>query len=306
MSKVIRVENLTKKFGDLVAVNNISFEVSKGEIFGILGPNGAGKTTCLEIVEGIQKPTAGQTYVLDLDTHEHLDRVKSKIGVQLQASSYFDNLNLKEILELFGSFYGIKVDSEKLLAIVGLTEKKKSLVRQLSGGQKQRFSICATLVNNPEIVFLDEPTTGLDPQARHNIWDFIRQINNQSKTIVLTTHYMEEAQILCDRVAIMDLGKIAAMDTPVNLIRNLKASSSINFSTDCEVCLENIKEIPGVFEVSQGPNHSYNLKVSRGSEVLPKIIALAEQKKFTIKDEEVLHANLEDVFLELTGKKLRE
>lgn len=306
MSKVIRVENLTKKFGSLIAVNNISFDVSKGEIFGILGPNGAGKTTCLEIIEGIQKPTSGKTYVLDLDTHEHLERVKAKIGVQLQASSYFDNLNLKEILELFGSFYGLKVDAEKLLAIVGLTDKKKSLVRQLSGGQKQRFSICATLVNDPEIVFLDEPTTGLDPQARHNIWDFIRRINERGKTIVLTTHYMEEAQILCDRVAIMDLGKIAAMDTPVNLIHNLKASSVINFSTDCEVCQENIREIPGVFEVNKGPNHSYSLKVSSGAEILPKIIALAAKKKFIIKDEEVLHANLEDVFLELTGRKLRE
>ncbi|MFA5070586.1 MAG: ABC transporter ATP-binding protein [Patescibacteria group bacterium] len=306
MPKVIRVENLTKKFGDLIAVDNISFDVSKGEIFGILGPNGAGKTTCLEIIEGIQKPTSGKTYVLDMDTHEYLDGVKSKIGVQLQASSYFDNLNLKEILELFGSFYGLKADADKLLSIVGLTEKKKSLVRQLSGGQKQRFSICATLVNDPEIVFLDEPTTGLDPQARHNIWDFIRQINSRGKTIVLTTHYMEEAQVLCDRVAIMDLGKIAAMDTPVNLIHNLKASSVINFSTDCEVCLENINEIPGVFEVNKGPNHSYSLKVTRGSEILPKIIALAQKDRFKIQDEEVLHANLEDVFLELTGKKLRE
>ncbi|MFH1366521.1 MAG: ATP-binding cassette domain-containing protein [Patescibacteria group bacterium] len=306
MSKVIRVESLTKKFGDLTAVNNISFEVSKGEIFGILGPNGAGKTTCLEIIEGIQKPTSGRTFVLDLDTHEHLDKVKAKIGVQLQASSYFDNLNLKEILELFGSFYGLKVDADKLLDIVSLSEKKKALVRQLSGGQKQRFSICATLVNDPEIVFLDEPTTGLDPQAKHNIWDFIRKINDQGKTIVLTTHYMEEAQILCDRVAIMDLGQIAAMDTPVNLIHNLKASSVINFTSDCEVCLENLKEIPGVFEVERGSNHSYNLKVSRGSEVLPQIIALAHKNKFKITDEEILHANLEDVFLELTGKKLRE
>jgi len=306
MKKVIRVKNLTKKFGDLVAVDNISFEVNKEEIFGILGPNGAGKTTCLEIIEGIQKPTSGQTYLLNMDTHKNLDKVKAKIGVQLQASSYFDNLNLKEILKLFGSFYNIEVDADKLLSIVGLKDKKKSLVRQLSGGQKQRFSIGATLVNNPDIVFLDEPTTGLDPQARHNIWDFIKQINQEGKTIIITTHYMEEAQELCDRVAIMDLGKIIALDTPLNLINKIKVSGRINFKINREIDTKVFKDIEGVFEVSKNHNNMYHLKVSSGLKVLPKLIDLAKSQNFKIEDEEVLHADLEDVFLELTGKELRE
>jgi len=308
---MIEVKNLTKKFPVsrkeyLVAVDNVSFQVEKGEIFGLLGPNGAGKTTCLEIIEGVQKPTSGETLIDGLETHKHPDEIKQKIGIQLQASSYFDHLTLGEIINLFASFYHKEVEVDRLLEIVGLKDRKKSLVRQLSGGQKQRFSICATLVNDPEIVFLDEPTTGLDPQARRNIWDFISKINQEGKTIVLTTHYMEEAQTLCDRVGIMDLGKIVALDTPLNLINKLRAAAIINFHTDREFPIFELQKIEGVYEVEHLGNHSYHLHAGKGVEVLPKINALAKKKNIKIEDEEVLHATLEDVFLELTGKALKE
>lgn len=226
MEKVIEVKNLTKKYSKLVAVDNISFKVEKGEVFALLGENGAGKTTTLEIIEGLRKPTSGEIKVLDLDIKKNLNKVKEKIGVQLQASAYFDDLKLKEILELFGSFYKMHLYPTRLFKMVGLESKANQYIRNLSGGQKQRFSIIASLINDPEIIFLDEPTTGLDPIARRNTWKIISQIEESGKTIILTTHYMEEAEILCDRVAIMDKGKIIALDTPHNLI--VKSPNSKN------------------------------------------------------------------------------
>ncbi|MBI4202205.1 MAG: ABC transporter ATP-binding protein, partial [Chloroflexi bacterium] len=221
MTEAIVVEDLVKKFGGFTAVDGVSFAVPQGEIFGILGPNGAGKTTTLEIIEGLQEPTAGRTLVMGIDTHRERERMKERIGVQLQASAYFEYLTLTEILDLFGRFYPKRLQVEELLEKVGLLEKAKATVGKLSGGQKQRFTIAAALVNDPEVVFLDEPTTGLDPQARRNLWEFIQAIHREGRTIVLTTHYMEEAQLLCQRVAIMDRGKIIALDAPNNLIRGL-------------------------------------------------------------------------------------
>ena len=221
MTEAIRVENLVKKFGSLVAVDDISFSVEQGEIFGILGPNGAGKTTTLEIIEGLQQPSDGRTSVLGMDSQRESLAVKERIGVQLQASAYFEYLTLTEILDLFGRFYSKRLSSPELLERVGLLDKAKSTISKLSGGQRQRFAIAATLINDPEVVFLDEPTAGLDPQARRNLWEFIQAIHRDGCTVVLTTHYMEEAQFLCRRVAIMDQAKIVAMDTPDNLIRSL-------------------------------------------------------------------------------------
>ena len=218
---VIQVQGLVKQFGALTAVDDVSFEVQPGEVFGILGPNGAGKTTTLECIEGLTDPTAGRTLVLGMETHRETDLVKQRIGVQLQASAYFDYLTLRKILRLFGRFYSRRIPPDDLLAKVELMDKADSTVAKLSGGQKQRFTIAATLVNNPEVVFLDEPTTGLDPQARHNLWEFIRSIHDEGRTVVLTTHYMEEAGALCQRVAIMDRAKIVALDTPANLVRGL-------------------------------------------------------------------------------------
>jgi ABC-2 type transport system ATP-binding protein len=218
---IINVKNLVKKYGDFTAVDNISFEVEEGEIFGILGPNGAGKTTTLEIIETLQQQTDGRVVVDGVDTLDHPWEVKSRIGVQLQSSNFYPQLNLVELLKMFGAMYDVEVKPIEMLKKVQLEDKAKSFVDKLSGGQKQRFSIVSTLVNNPRVIFLDEPTTGLDPQARINLWDMIRDIKKSGTTLVLTTHYMEEAEQLCDRLAIMDHGKIVQIGTPKKLIADL-------------------------------------------------------------------------------------
>ena len=309
---VIEVKNLVKKFpssdkkGELKAVNNISFTVGQGEIFGLLGPNGAGKTTTLEIIEGLQEPSSGQTFIKGIDTHRELVKVKEFIGIQLQSSAYYEYLRLGEILALFGRIYQKSLEPDRLLNIVGLQDKKQSLIKHLSGGQQQRFSICASLVNDPEIVFLDEPTTGLDPQARRLMWEFIKKINKEGKTIVLTTHYMEEAQYLCRRVGIMDEGKIVAMDTPRNLINNLKSSARIHFNTEVTFDIKTLENLSGVISVNRYNNHTYHLKVTKGNEVLPHLYKWADTHHVFMQDLEVISANLEDVFIALTGKELRE
>jgi ABC-2 type transport system ATP-binding protein len=224
MSHIIEVKNLVKKYGDFTAVNDISFFVEEGEIFGILGPNGAGKTTTLEMIEGLKRPTSG-TIILDgKDVERETDAVKSVIGVQLQASTFFEALTLVELLDIFGAMYGREVDAMKLLEEVQLTDKAQNQAKELSGGQKQRLSIAIGLVNDPRVLFLDEPTTGLDPQARRNLWDLIEQIKKSGKTVIITTHYMDEAEVLCDRIAIMDHGEIKTLETPKKLIENLLAT----------------------------------------------------------------------------------
>lgn len=215
---IVEVNNLSKHYGKVTAVDDISFNVTKGEIFGILGPNGAGKTTTLEILEGLRKPTAGLIKVLGKDLPAHRKAIKQQIGVQLQASSFFDYLTTTETLNLFGSFYKHAINSNTLIQEVSLEPKAKTYVNNLSGGQKQRLAIAKALVNDPELIFLDEPTTGLDPQARRNLWDLIKAIQAKGKTLILTTHYMDEAEVLCDRVAIMDEGKIRETDAPKDLI----------------------------------------------------------------------------------------
>lgn len=218
---IIEVKNLVKKFGDFTAVDGISFEVEEGEIFGILGPNGAGKTTTLEIIETLQQQSEGQVLVDGVDTLVHPWEVKSRIGVQLQSSNFYPQLTLVELLKMFGAMYDVEVDPMAMLKKVQLEDKAKSFVDKLSGGQKQRFSIVSTLVNNPRVIFLDEPTTGLDPQARINLWEMIEDIKKSGTTLVLTTHYMDEAEKLCDRLAIMDHGKIVKIGTPKKLIDEL-------------------------------------------------------------------------------------
>ena len=251
MTNMIHVDNLHKNYGALKAVDGISFSVSKGEFFGILGPNGAGKTTTLEILEGMRKPDSGQVLINDINVGQKPQAVKSIIGVQLQSSHFFDNLKLTEILDVFASLYGESIDPMELLVRVELEDKASSYFEKLSGGQRQRFSIAAALVNRPIALFLDEPTTGLDPQSRRHMWELIRGFKTDGTTVLLTTHYMEEAETLCDRVAIMDHGTIIALDSPDALINTL---------------------------------------LSNGFE----------------KERPALGANLEDVFLDLTGHGLRE
>ncbi|MFL5808994.1 MAG: ABC transporter ATP-binding protein [Flavisolibacter sp.] len=248
---IISVQNLVKNYGHFEAVKGIGFEVYEDEIFGLLGPNGAGKSTTLEIIETLRTKTSGKIFVNGFDLDQQPNEIKKIIGVQLQTSGYYPGLNLLELIELFAGLYNRKTNAMELLEMVNLKDKSKSKVKELSGGQKQRFSIATTLINDPKIVFLDEPTTGLDPQARRNLWDLVKQIRSRGTTVIITTHYMDEAEFLCDRVAIIDSGKIVALATPDKLIDDLVATG---------------------FE----------------------------------RPKEMKHANLEDVFINLTGHSLRE
>jgi ABC-2 type transport system ATP-binding protein len=248
---IISVKNLRKNYGSFEAVKDISFEVQEGEIFGLLGPNGAGKSTTLEIIETLREKTSGEVIVDGMNLDKQADDIKKIIGVQLQTSGFYPGLNLLELVELFSGLYNRKVVALDLLKLVNLEDKAKSKYKELSGGQKQRFSIATTLINNPRIVFLDEPTTGLDPQARRNLWQLIKDIRGKGTTVIITTHYMDEAEQLCDRIAILDEGKIIALASPDKMIDDL---------------------------------------VSTGFE-RPKQVKLA---------------NLEDVFIHLTGKEIRE
>jgi len=221
---IITVSNLVKRYGDFTAVKGISFEVQEGEIFGLLGPNGAGKTTTLEIIETLREKTSGEVIVDGMNLDKSPQSIKEIIGVQLQSAGYYPNLNLKQLIALFAGLYNRVVDPMALLDTVNLRDKANSKYKALSGGQKQRFSIATTLINDPKIIFLDEPTTGLDPQARRNLWELIRQVRDRNTTVVLTTHYMDEAEELCDRVAIVDSGEIIAINTPGGLIDKLIAT----------------------------------------------------------------------------------
>lgn len=304
MKKVIEVKNLSKKYSQLTAVDGISFEVNEGEVFGLLGENGAGKTTTLEIIEGLRKPTGGQILVLGHDTSKNIKDIKEKIGVQLQSSAYYHYLTLKEILNLFASFYDKTVDPEELLEMVGLKEKRNAFVGSLSGGQRQRFSIIASLINDPEIVFLDEPTTGLDPLARRHLWDIIIDIKKKGKTIILTTHYMEEAEVLCDRIAIMEKGKIVAVDETHKLIERAKNPFKINFIdtsfTDKDAAA--IKHLGNLSQVA-GKSYSYEFR-TKSQESVNKALTIINKSK--TESLTVGRASLEDVFIELTGKNILE
>ena len=308
----VNVTDLIKTYpdpegGEFNAVDGLSFEVQPGEVFGILGPNGAGKTTTLEIIEGLKQATSGRAEVGGIDVAHDPKAVKERIGVQLQASSYFEQLTLTEILELFGSFYSRSRRPGELLERVGLSEKRNAQVRHLSGGQAQRFSIVAALVNDPDVVFLDEPTTGLDPQARRNAWDLIQSINEEGKTVILTTHYMEEAEVLSDRIAIVDHGQLRALDTPAGLIGRLDAGHQISFSLPGAVDESALRSIPGVVQLRSRLNGSanYELVVDRPAESVPALYAWAGAASARLEDVQIRSATLEDVFLDVTGRALR-
>ncbi len=224
LKEIIQVTDLVKKYKDFTAVDGLSFSVKEGEIFGILGPNGAGKTTTLEIMETLKTLTHGEVIIDGINVTEHPWEVKRHIGVQLQSSAFYPELSLVELLDMFAAMYDVKINPLEMLREVDLEDKAKNTVKQLSGGQKQRFSIASTLINKPKVIFLDEPTTGLDPQARLHLWDMVRKVNKSGVTIVLTTHYMDEAEQLCDRLAVMDHGKIMKIGTPQSFIKDLLAT----------------------------------------------------------------------------------
>ncbi|MHC1716298.1 MAG: ABC transporter ATP-binding protein [Candidatus Dojkabacteria bacterium] len=237
---IVEVKNLIKQYGKFTAVNGISFEVYEGEIFGLLGPNGAGKTTTFEIMETLKEETDGNVIIAGYSINQEPEKIKTIIGVQLQASGFPERLTLKELICLFASLYDVEVDAEKLLKKVQLGDKIKSTVKELSGGQKQRFSIATTLVNKPKVIFLDEPSTGLDPQARHNLWDLIKEIRDEGTTVVITTHFMDEAELLCDRVAVMDEGNILEIGTPDDLINTLLKKGFTKTKVEREATLEDV------------------------------------------------------------------
>jgi ABC-2 type transport system ATP-binding protein len=237
---IISVENLVKNYGQFQAVKGISFEVKEGEIFGLLGPNGAGKSTTLEIIETLRPKTSGKVFVDGIDLDTKPNEIKKIIGVQLQASGYYPGLNLLQLIELFSGLYNQKVDPMDLLEMVNLKDKAKAKVKELSGGQKQRFSVATTLINKPKIIFLDEPTTGLDPQARRSLWELVKNIRENGTTVIITTHYMDEAEYLCDRVAIIDAGKIVALGSPDGLIDGLIAKG---FERPKEMKLANLEDV---------------------------------------------------------------
>ena len=307
MDAAIRVEGLVKRFGAFTAIDQVSFAVAQGEVFGILGPNGAGKTTTLEIIEGLQSPTQGQISVLGRDIKNHKNAIKARIGVQLQSSAYYDFLTLKEILALLGSFYPTRTSPEALLQLVGLSDKANSYVNQLSGGQKQRFTVVASLVNDPELVILDEPTTGLDPQARHNLWALIREIHDRGVTLVLTTHYMEEAQALCDRLAIMDQGRLLAVDSPKNLIGRLEAAYTVRLMLDRPLTGEQVDSLNENVELVQElEGNNYLLRVKNNPAALGGVLEELARADISLERLEISPVTLEDVFLEMTGNELRE
>ena len=237
---IISVKNLVKNYGNFQAVKGISFDVYEGEIFGLLGPNGAGKSTTLEIIETLRVKTSGEVIVDGLNLDKQPNEIKKIIGVQLQTSGFYPGLNLVQLIELFCGLYNRDIKPMELLDMVNLRDKAKSKVKQLSGGQKQRFSVATTLINQPKIIFLDEPTTGLDPQARRNLWELVKNIRQRGTTVIITTHYMDEAEYLCDRVAIIDAGNIVASDSPDKLIDNLVASG---FERPKEMKLANLEDV---------------------------------------------------------------
>jgi ABC-2 type transport system ATP-binding protein len=303
----IKITDLKKYYKDTKAVNGIDLKVQQGEVFGLLGPNGAGKTTTVEIIEGLNKADSGQVFVNGVDVAKYPLKVKSQIGVQLQNTALYPRLTVRELIELFRSFFPGEVrDTGDLIATVNLHDKANTLSKNLSGGQRQRLSVALALVNKPKIVFLDEPTTGLDPQARHNMWDTIRSIQNEGVTVFLTTHYIEEAQTLCDRIAVMDFGKIIALDSPVNLIATHYEEAVIGFEILLGEPNSNIfQSLPGVTRTICDGN-MVALFTSDTIATVGKLIDFMNTGVVQLKDLAVRRATLEDVFLKLTGRRIRE
>jgi ABC-2 type transport system ATP-binding protein len=293
------VRDLRKRYGDLMAVDGVSFDVAPGEFFGILGPNGAGKTTTLEMVEGLREPDSGTVSLLGQSPWPRNHQLLPRMGVQLQASAFFEKLSAREQLQTFGALYGVGSSRvEEMLELVGLADKASTREDKLSGGQRQRLSIACALVHDPELVFFDEPTAALDPQARRNLWDVLREIQSRGTTVVYTTHYLDEAEILCDRVAIMDAGRILAMDTPAALVRGLHAATRVALPLGA-LTEQDAAGLPGADKVQV--TDSDLVMTTRSPSVL--VQALAERDR--LDGVSVRTATLEDVFLHLTGREYR-
>jgi len=303
VNAVIQVEHLRKVYGDTVAVDDISFEVENGEIFGIVGPNGAGKTTAVESLIGLRRPDQGTIDVLGTNPMQEENALQQRIGIQLQEAALPDRIKVWEALDLFASFYDHTVDWQPLLKRWGLSDKRNARFGKLSGGQKQRLFIALSLLNDPEAVFLDELTAGLDPQARRSTWDLVRAIRDEDKTVVLVTHFMDEAQELCDRVLIIDHGRIVALDTPKALIKQIQAERQISFTAPPGFDPSPLEALPGVSHVSTEGNQ---VSVFGEGALLARVATALAQQDLIPDDLRSKQATLEDVFLALTGREIRD
>ena len=304
MRTVIEVSGVRKTYGKTVAVEEASFAVNEGEIFGLIGPNGAGKTTTMECIEGLRKPDQGTISVLGLDPFRQVYKLQNRIGVQLQQAQLQKRIKVWEAVDLWASLYQKKtVDGDRLLEQLGLTEKRSAWFMNLSGGQKQRLFIALALINDPEVVFLDELTTGLDPQSRRAIWDLVRGIRMRGKTVFLTTHLMEEAERLCDRVAVMDHGRIIDIDTPESLVLRHCPERTVIVDTGDPAAAQHFQAIPGV----EGVECAENRFTIRGrGELVTEVIHCLSENRIRVTDFRTILPNLEDVFLKLTGRSIRE
>ncbi|MFN2109451.1 MAG: ABC transporter ATP-binding protein [Anaerolineae bacterium] len=304
MASIIEVNELYKTYGSVKAVDGISFAVLEGEIFGMVGPNGAGKTTTIECIEGLRLPDTGTVKVLGMNPGTERQIIAKQIGVQLQESALPPRLRVGEALTLFSAFYKNHADAKQLLDTLGLTEKQSAAFNKLSGGQKQRLFIALALINNPKVVFFDELTTGLDPQARRSMWDLVRRIRDQGCTVFLTTHFMEEAERLCDRVLIIDRGQIVALDTPEALIRSLGAENRLVFTLPENQTAPSLLDLPQVQRVEQSGERM--IVYGHGERFAGSVIDALEDAGVQFLDLRTEQPNLEDVFLTLTGREMRE
>src|SRR5208337_1403897 len=305
MGPVIQVSAIRKTYGSTVAVDEVSFDVNDREIFGLIGPNGAGKTTTMECIEGLRTRDRGTISVLGLDPFRDVYKLQERIGVQLQQAQLQKRIKVWEAVDLWASLYRKKtVDGERLLEQLGLTEKRNTWFMNLSGGQKQRLFIALALINDPEVVFLDELTTGLDPQARHAIWDLVRGIRERGKTVFLTTHLMEEAERLCDRVAIMEHGRIIDIDTPARLVARHCPERTVILATEDPAAAARFQAIPGVEDVTCAGNQ-FTIR-GRGDDLVTAVIHCLSESRIRVSDFRTILPNLEDVFLKLTGRSIRE
>ena len=303
MTAAIHVNGIRKTYGAQVAVDDVSFEVVSGEIFGLIGPNGAGKTTTMECVEGLRSPDRGTISVLSLDPFKDSYRLQDRIGVQLQEAQLQKRVKVWEAVHLWAALYPTPIDGDRLLEQLGLTDKRNAWFMTLSGGQKQRLFVALALINDPEVVFLDELTTGLDPQARRAIWDLVRDIRERGKTVFLTTHLMEEAERLCDRVAIIDHGRIIDIDSPTGLVDRHCPERTVLLSTADAEAAERFQLVPGVEAVDREDTR-YTIR-GRGDDLVTALIRCLSENRITVTDFRTVTPNLEDVFLKLTGHSIR-
>jgi len=304
MSYIVELESVRKTYGSVVAVDNLTLKIEKGDVFGLLGPNGAGKTTTVEMIEGLRKADSGVIQITGLEVGKGIAEIREIVGVQLQTTSLQEMLRVEETLELFASYYEHSLPVADVLEEVSLVDKRKSFVKELSGGQNQRLALALAMINDPQILILDEPTTGLDPQARRNLWEIIERMRDKGKTIILTTHYMEEAERLCNRVGIVDYGKVIALDSPANLIAQQKFSAAVELTTTTMAPLKRLKNMSDVVDITQ-KDELITIYTKKSHTILIELARMMDQKDLIAENISLRRTTLEDVFLDLTGHYLR-